>query len=157
MKPIYLAALLLCLLTPSQLLAAGAKSPQDLANQVRQLVVTNKTDKIKNLIAPGAAPESVQRFQGFVSKLKNNDKLQVYAVPKEDKAAVKKASDDFKGQFEPLDARLKNYAKAGKKFSLQPLGDIVIIGQLNGGSPKGNIGSVVYGKDKGNYLITFAK
>jgi hypothetical protein len=157
MKPIYLAALLVCLVTPSQLLAQGAKSPQDLANQVKQLVVTKKTDKIKEFIAPGASAESVLRFQGFLSKLKNNQKLQVYAVPKDDQAAVKKAGKDFLGQYQPLDARLKNYAKAGKKFTLQPQGDIVIIGELNGGSPKGNIGAVVYGKDKGNYLITFAK
>jgi hypothetical protein len=159
MKLIYTISILLCLSIPSTLFAQGSKTPQELASQVKFLIDSKNIDKITELIQPDVDPSSVANFKAMLVTYIGAENLSVYIVPKDDQASVKKFKENnpIPSTFLTIDERVKKYAAVGRIFSLVPLGDLVISGKRVGVSSKGSMSSVVYGKQDGKYLITFAK
>jgi hypothetical protein len=150
---------LFCLTLSLSVFSQEARSPQELAAQIQKLIETNDTNSIVTLVHSSAEPGSVERLKSMLATYVGATNLKVYAVPKDDKEAVREflAQSPVPGALKPLEERVKKYADNGAFFELVPLGDLVISGKRTNVHSSGSSTSVVYGMLDGKYLVIFAK
>jgi hypothetical protein len=150
---------LFCLTLSLSAFSQEARSPQELAVQIQKLIEANDTNSIAKLVHSSAEPGSVERLKSMLATYVGATNLKVYAVPKDDKEAVREflAQSSVPGALKPLEERIKKYADNGAFFELVPLGDLVISGKRTNVPSSGSSTSVVYGMLDGKYLVIFAK
>ncbi|HEX8172455.1 MAG TPA: hypothetical protein VF824_18110 [Thermoanaerobaculia bacterium] len=144
----------LSLLVSAAAFAQGARSPEALANQLQAMIGRNDVAHLEKLVYPGADPQSLQHLKTSLGSFAGAPKLQVYFVPKDDAAAVKKVQAATSGaaSLMPLSQRVKMMAEKGWSFPLEPLGDLFVTGKKNGGAS-----GIVYGRHKGAYFLMLAR
>lgn len=152
-------AVFFCLTASLSAYGQEARSPQELAAQIQELIELKDTSNIVRLVHSSADPASVERFKLMLATYIGATNMQIYPVPKDDKEAVREflAQSPVPGALKPLEERVKKYADNGAFFELTPLGDLVISGKRINIPSSGSTTSVVYGKQDGKYLVIFAK
>jgi hypothetical protein len=142
--------------------AGPAKSPQELSDGLRQIIVTKNTKPLEDYVHRDTPPES---FSFLEASLSNFDAkgLVVYPVPANDLKAVQRADKDSQVKgiagsgYKSVEEKVKKRAELGWYYTLKPLGDVLIKG-THLSNPKDSSTLVIsYGQLDGVYLLTFAK
>ena len=140
--------------------AQGARSPAELAREVESLINSKNIERIMRFVHPEVDPKSIEQIKSSLSSYIGAENLKVYIVNKNDDEAVKKLQIDTSvyGSITPksLDERIKLMAERGWRYTIDPLGDLVVFGKKVGIPSTGGRTIVGYGKSGNSYFITLA-
>ena len=150
-------AVLVGLLSALPAAAQPARSPQQLAELLRQAMQSNDGDLIERIVHKGAEPASIQRLKSMAATIGKDNRVQAHAIPADDREAVarEEASYPVRGMYKPLATRLQEAAERGFRPTLAPIGDIVLFIGPAAECARGMKLNQMYGESGGVYYIVF--